>query len=61
MELLPMRCTSTWGILKSFIVKGYDATRPMVGMCVEYTSEAGKAKLLGHNRRSSSPIDAAHQ
>ena len=44
------------GILRSFSKMGYDVTRPMVGICVEYKSEAGKRRLLAHNRRFSSPL-----
>ena len=40
-----------WGILKSFIQKGFDRSRPQVGICVQYTSEEGKRKLLEHNTR----------
>ena len=43
-----------FGILKSFAVKGFDRTRPQVGICVQYTSDVGKAKLLEHNRRFTS-------
>ena len=52
-----------FGILKSFAVKGFDRTRPQVGICVKYTSSEGKARLIEHNRRFSSgasllpPID----
>ena len=44
------------GILRSFSKMGYDVTRPMVGICVEYKSEAGLRKLLEHNKRFSSPL-----
>ncbi len=37
------------GILKSFATKGFDRTRPAVGICVAYTSSEGKAALLEHN------------
>lgn len=40
-------------ILKSFKTQGYDRTRPQVGICVEYKTAEGKAKLLEHNRRFS--------
>ena len=33
--------------------KGFDSTRPQVGICVEFKSPEGKAKLLEHNRRFS--------
>ena len=41
------------GILKSFIEKGYDRTRPAIGICIQYLSEHGKAQLLEHNKRFS--------
>ena len=41
------------GILKGLKDKGFDRTRPMVGICVKYESEAGKRKLLEHNARFS--------
>ena len=44
------------GILLSFKVHGYDPTKPMIGICVEYKSEAGLRKLLEHNKRFSSPL-----
>ena len=31
--------------------KGFDRTRPAVGICVRFTSEEGKAALLRHNHR----------
>ena len=40
-------------ILKGFLVKGFDRTRPQVGICVEYLSEKGKQRLLEHNYRFS--------
>ena len=40
-------------ILKSFKEKGFDRSRPHVGICVMYTSEEGKKKLLEHNKRFS--------
>ena len=43
-----------FGILKSFAVKGFDRTRPQTGICVQYKSDAGKARLLEHNRRFTS-------
>ena len=39
------------GILKGFFNKGFDSTRPQVGICVEFKSLEGKKKLLEHNRR----------
>ena len=41
------------GILKSFMAKGLDRTRPAIGICIKYTSEHGKALLLEHNKRFS--------
>ena len=41
------------GILKGIVHKGFDRTRPQVGICVKYTSEAGKRALLEHNLRFS--------
>ena len=38
------------GILKNFVTKGFDRTRPLVGICVEYKSPEGKKKLLEHNK-----------
>ena len=35
-----------FGILKSFAVKGFDRTRPQVGICVKYTSVEGKTRLI---------------
>ena len=43
-----------YGILKSIEKQGYDFRRPQVGICVQYKTEAGKAKLLEHNRRFTS-------
>ena len=40
-----------FGILKSFAVKGFDRTRPQVGICVQYKSDAGKKKLIEYKRR----------
>ena len=40
-------------ILQGFKLKGYDRTRPAIGICVMYTTEAGKRKLLEHNLRFS--------
>ena len=41
------------GILKGLMDNGFDATRPPVGVCVEFKSPEGKRKLLEHNRRFS--------
>jgi hypothetical protein len=41
------------GILKSFKTKGFDRTRPAIGICIKFTSEEGKKKLLEHNKRFS--------
>ena len=43
-----------FGILKSFAVKGFDRTRPQIGICVQYKSDAGLARLIEHNRRFTS-------
>jgi hypothetical protein len=40
-----------FGILKSFKTKGFDRTRPAIGICIKFTREAGKMKLLRHNKR----------
>ena len=40
-----------FGILKSFQVNSFDRTRPAVGICVEYKSQAGIQELLEHNRK----------
>ena len=42
-----------FGILNSFKTKGFDRTRPAIGICILYTSEEGKKKLLEHNIRFS--------
>ena len=42
-----------FGILNSFLKNVYDRTRPAVGICIMYTSEEGKRKLLEHNKRFS--------
>ena len=42
-----------FGILRSFVRKGFDRTRPAIGICIKYTSESGKALLHEHNRRFS--------
>ena len=39
------------GILKSIFTNSFDRTRPLVGICVEYKSEAGIKKVLEHNQR----------
>ena len=41
------------GILMSFKVKGFDKRRAAVGICILFTSEEGKRKLLEHNLRFS--------
>eukprot|EP00972_Heterocapsa_arctica_P065150 9617159-Heterocapsa_arctica.AAC.1 len=38
------------GILKSFKTKGFDRTRPQIGICIEFKSEEGKKKLIEHNK-----------
>ena len=42
-----------YGILKSFKTKGFDRTRPAIGICIKFTSEEGKKRLLEHNKRFS--------
>ena len=41
------------GILKCFKVKGFDRTRPHIGICIKFTSERGLKELLEHNLRFS--------
>ena len=41
------------GLLKGYKAKGYDRTRPQVGICVKIESPEMKAKLLEHNKRFS--------
>ena len=43
-------------LLKSFLEKGYDYSRPAVGICVEVKSPEGKRKLLEHNKKLTSPL-----
>ena len=43
-------------ILKSFLEKGYDYSRPPYGVCVEVKSPEAKRKLLEHNRKFISPL-----
>ena len=38
-------------ILKGMLTNGFDRQRPPVGICVEYKTPEGKAKLLAHNQR----------
>ena len=40
-------------ILKTIITKGFDKTRPSIGICVEFKSEKAKKQLLAHNQRFS--------
>ena len=40
-----------FGILKSFQANSFDRTRPAVGICVEYTPQAGIEELLAHNTK----------
>ena len=42
-----------FGILNSFKTKGFDRTRPAIGICILYASEEGKKRLLEHNLRFS--------
>ena len=41
------------GLLKNYFLKGYDRTRPQIGICVKITSPEGRKRLLEHNRRFS--------
>ena len=43
-------------LLKSFLEKGYDYSRPAVGICVEVKSPEGMRKLLEHNKKFTSPL-----
>ena len=43
-------------ILKSFLDKGFDYSRPPVGICVDVKPPEGKRKLLEHNRAFTSPL-----
>ena len=43
-------------LLRSFLEKGYDYSRPAVGICVEIKSPEGKKKLLEHNKKFTSPL-----
>ena len=40
-----------YGILKSFKDKGFDRTRPPIGICIMFTSTAGLKGLHEHNER----------
>ena len=33
------------------MTKGFDKTKPALGICIKYTSEHGKALLMEHNKR----------
>ena len=37
------------GVLMPFITKGFDKTRPPIGICIKYTSEEARALLVKHN------------
>ena len=39
-----------FGILGSFMDKGFDSTRPQIGICVEFKSPERKNELLEHNK-----------
>ena len=39
------------GLIKSFLEKGFDPSRPQVGILVEFKSAEKKRELLNHNRR----------
>ena len=41
------------GILKCFKLKGFDRTRPHLGICIKFTSEKGLKELHDHNNRFS--------
>lgn len=41
------------GILASLAKSGFDRTRPQAGICVQFKSSEGKAKLLEYNKRFS--------
>ena len=43
------------GILKGMKDLGFDPARPKEGICVHYTSPAGLARLLEHNKGSTVP------
>ena len=40
-----------FGVLKSFKVRGFDRTRPHIGICIKFTSEKGLKDLHEHNLR----------
>ena len=42
-----------YGILKSFKDKGFDRTRPAIGICLKFTSPQGLKSLHDHNKRFS--------
>ena len=42
-----------FGILKSFKDKGFDRTRPAIGICLKFTSTQGLKSLHDHNKRFS--------
>ena len=42
-----------FGILRSFKAKGFDRTRPAIGICIKFTTERGLWMLLEHNKRFS--------
>ena len=41
------------GVLNSMKTKGFDKGRAQVGICIKFTTQEGKQKLLEHNRRFS--------
>ena len=43
-------------LLKSFLEKGFDYSRPSVGICYEVKSPEGKRKLVEHNKKFTSPL-----
>ena len=42
-----------FGVLKSFKDKGFDRTRPAIGICIKFTSTQGLKSLHDHNKRFS--------
>ena len=49
-----------FGVLKSFKTKGFDRSRPAVGICIKFTSEQGLKKLFEHNLRFSKGPGSCH-
>ena len=40
-----------YGILKSFMTKGFGKIKPAIGICTNYTSEHGNTLLMDHIKR----------